>query len=275
MPPAGFAVATVRRVLNLPAEVTLPGRSVLALAAHEQAQTARLAGLKPTRIAGARRAAYAVLRARRLAAQLLGRELAHAPWTGRPDGSAVVVVDGLVVRFAHGELALLVDCPQGAPEHTAAVRSLIDLGELVRLACVDPPGWPWACSGLCQPPRPAAPEAAAAGRRFVIGATVPSGDEVMTITWTAGEFARARELLATQLQDYVRATFNAGQLALAQQAADAADLLPAQPPPAGVWAITTPAGCRFWLCQHHPGHRDGLAVCACTPTPAAVSEAVR
>jgi hypothetical protein len=272
--PLGAQVAAVRQVLEAPAPLTLPGRAVLALAAHEQAQAAQAAGVRRSRLLDARRVAWAAARARRLAARLLGGELAAAAWTGHPDGSASLIVGGLTLRFARGELALVASCPLGAPPHTVLVHNLVALGALVRLACVDPPGWPWACAGLCHPPQPTALEGEAAGGVFVVGATVPTGDEVMTITWITAGFTRARELLATQLHEYVHAAFTAEQLVWAREADAAVDMLPEQPPAGGAWAVTTGPGCRFWLCQH-PGGAGRPAGCDCSAAPVTAGDGAR
>jgi hypothetical protein len=157
-----ITVAGVRRMLDLPAETTLPGRAVLALDGYLKAEQHWQAVQPQTSAWRTARAQEAARHAREFVPAVLGEpRLASARWQGFADGSASATVDGLQLWYARGHVFLAVECPAGGDPHLARVHSLVELGELVACSTLDPPPPPWSCIALCPPPEPVAAVAAA------------------------------------------------------------------------------------------------------------------
>jgi hypothetical protein len=238
----------LRRVLDEPADATLPGRAVLALSRWLAAERHWLASQPTGPVWAGRRATDAARHAREYVPRLLDGELADAGWVGHADGTATVEVDGLRLWYARGQVFLLVDCPHGGEPHTARVHGLAELGELVGLATLDPPPPPWSCTALCR-----LPLANASGEQngrlvFVAGVRYAGADYQVATTCWAGSFELARETLAIALGQQVQRFFTAGDLELATAMAEAADSLPVAAPPDGAWQVEV-GGWRYWLHQ--------------------------
>jgi hypothetical protein len=244
----------VRRALELPAEVTLPGRAALALDAWFKAER-HWQRVQPRSRAWRRLRAYQAARtARAFVPRLLGApELARVRWRGFADGSASVVVDGLWLWYARGQVFLAVECPRSGDPHLARVHSLVELGELVAGATLELPPPPWSCTVLCPPPEPSPARASGArsGRVvFVAGALAPTEGGLLETRFATEAFERAREVLTGLVDGQMRVAFTAGQDDQARELADAADAVPSVPPAGGCWQVTTSTGARFWLHVH-------------------------
>lgn len=248
LPRTDAAVARVRRALAAPAGSTLPGRAVLALDAWLTAER-HWQRVQPRSRAWQRLRAYQAARnARVFVPRLLGEPgLASAGWTGFADGSASVLVDGLGLWYARGQVFLAAECPRGGDVHLARVHSLVELGELVASATVDLPSPPWSCTALCpQPERQPAP--AAVGRVvFVAGSRTPTQGGLLATRFVTDRFERARDVLVGMLDGHTRMAFDAGQFEQARELAAAADTVPSAPPAEGCWQVSTSVGACYWL----------------------------
>jgi hypothetical protein len=241
--------AEVRRVLEAPAVSTLPGRSVLALDGWLRAEQHWQHTQPTTRAWQRARAAEAARHAREYVPRLLGEPaLAKVQWRGYADGTASVVIDRLWLWYARGQVFLAVQCPAGGDPHLARVHSLVELGELVAGASLEPPPPPWSCTALCPTPALEPPTHATAGRTvFVAGAHASTEGGLLETRFVTEEFARAREVLAGLLDEHVRVAFTAGLLDQARELADVAHAVPLVPPEGGCWQVTTGTGARYWL----------------------------
>jgi hypothetical protein len=238
----------VRRVLDEPAQATLPGRAVLALSRWLAAERHWLASQPTGRVWARRRAEDAARHAHEYVPRLLDGELADAAWVGHADGTATSEVDGLRLWYARGQVFLVVDCPSGGEPHTARVHGLAELGELVGMATLEPPPPPWSCTALCRRPLVAASGDRGEGSVFVAGVRYVGTEYQVATTCRAGSFELARETLAVALGQQVRRFFTAGDLELATAMAEVADSLPVAPPPDGAWRVEV-GGWRYWLHQ--------------------------
>jgi hypothetical protein len=244
--------AHVRWVLEAPAISTLPGRAAWAFRGWLEAEEHWQQAQPHTRAWQRARATEAARHAREYVPRLLGDPaLAKARWRGYPDGTAAVVIDGLWLRYARGQVFLAVECPVGGEPHLARVASLVELGELVAdAATFEPPPPPWSCTALCPTPAPtpAPPTPASAGRTvFVVGGQAPTESGVLESRFTSDGFTRARQVLTELLNNHVRVGFTAGLLDQARELADAADAVPTQLPEDGCWQVTLSTGARYWL----------------------------
>jgi hypothetical protein len=241
--------ADVRRVLEAPAASTLPGRAALALDGWLRAEQHWQRSQPQTRGWQRTRATEAARHAREYVPRLLeAPELASAPWQGYADGTAGVVIDGLWLWYARGQVFLAVECPAGSDPHLARVHSLMELGELVAGATVEPPPPPWTCTALCPTPAPAPTKSDRPERVvFVAGARTPTEGGLLDTRFVTDEFARAREVLTGLLDGHVRVAFTAGLLDQARELAGAADAVPSASPEGGCWQVTTGTGARYWL----------------------------
>jgi hypothetical protein len=249
--------AGVRRALEEPAISTLPGRAVLALDGWLQAEQHWQRTQPQTRAWQRARAVDAARHARDYVPSLLGvPELAAVRWQGHADGTASVIVDGLWLRYARGQVFLAADCPAGGDPHLARVHGLVELGELVAGATLTPPSPPWSCTSLC-PSDAAAPAPIPAGQVVIVaGARTPTQGGLLDARFVTEAFGRAREVLAGLLEAHVRLAFAAGQLDQARELAAVADAVPAEPPSGGCWQATASTGARYWLHTRTSPDRD-------------------
>jgi hypothetical protein len=245
-----ITAAGVRRALELPADATLPGRAALALDAYWRAEQHWQRVQPRSRVWRHLQARNAAWRARRFVPQLLGDpNLARVRWTGYADGSASAVLDSLWLRYARGQLWLAVQCPAGGDPHLARVHSLVELGELVTSATMQPLPPPWSCTALCSSAEPEPTGSAATAGRVVVvaGSRAPVEGGWLDTRFVTDDFERARVVLTGLLDGHVRVAFAADQFDEARELAAAADALPSRPPESGCWAVTTRAGAGYWL----------------------------
>jgi hypothetical protein len=243
-----IGAAAVRSVLELPATATLPGRAVLALDGWLRAEQHWQRTQPQTRAWQRARAADAARHAHHYVPRLLeAPELATARWRGYADGTASAVLDGLWLWYARGQVFLAVECPAGGDTHLARVHSLVELGELVAGAALEPPPPPWSCTALCPSPASQPKPVQASARVFIAGARTPTEGGLLDTRFVTDEFQRAREVLTGLVDAHVRLAFTAGQLEQARELAAVTDAVPTASPEDGCWQAATSTGAHYWL----------------------------
>jgi hypothetical protein len=244
-----IGAAGVRSALKLPAATTLPGRAVLALDGWLQAEQHWQRTQPQTRAWQRTRAADAARHARHYVPRLLeAPELATVRWRGYADGTASAVVDGLWLWYARGQVFLAVGCPAGGETHLARLHSLVELGELVAGATLEPPPPPWSCTALCPSPTSEPKPVETSGRVvFVAGARTPTEGGLLDTRFVTDEFQRAREVLTGLVDAHVRLAFTAGQLKQARELAAVTDAVPTASPERGCWQAAISTGAHYWL----------------------------
>jgi len=148
----GTTREAVAGALSAGAVATLPGRALLARRPDTPAWHCGVVGRQLRLLL---RGWWTILQARWVALARFDLRLALARWRREPDGTALVQLDGLWLRYGQEGMALLVACPDGDAPHAVPLGDLTDLAELVLASQADPLLPPWTCPEGCPAWNPA------------------------------------------------------------------------------------------------------------------------